>query len=653
MSFERTNSERSACWSTACRVIFSFMCIAPALPIFAADRAHVVILAIDDSGSMKQTDPQRMRIEAAEMLAASGSTSDQIGVLKFGDSASWLVQPAPLAATATIDSLLAQLTSTDQHTNFVAPLQLITQYLDGRGSYFKNYDVSVVLMTDGAPDPGPQYNGNAKQNRIQSVELGQALASRGAHVYTIGLGSAVESEFLKALASSADGLYAPARTPSELRDAFLKAATRIFSLPAYEQIDGTRQPRVHVGPKAEIVRAYLFRQNSGTSLAGEVKELFASEHIATYDLPKDPDVTFQIAGALNSATVIVCVKQPLSFAEVSAIPRALLVDSTPGVQFQLLGGGEPQWDRLFMRDAAVVVQLRSSGQPDIVGPLYPDSDGRDYRGVIPTSRAGEFDANVRMESPYGAVDYFYTKLRVADTAVEVPPQVFIRYPSFLPSSIHRMFGTNVPVRYLLSSGSARIAFAPSSSVSASKPVVDIAPGQDRAIKLIAGDGVPSGTVALPYTVTWTDGQQQQARRGLLTLEISPEGPVEFARHHWIVLSLVLVASMLAFIYGPKPKLKGVLVIEQEGGRKRVVLDDLKAKRVTVAESADRESLNSIPVLVRTGSNRELFTLRMAKVNGAWGPQVERADGAPLELSPTMKRGTTIKVKDRELKFTLY
>jgi hypothetical protein len=258
-----------------------------------------------------------------------------------------------------------------------------------------------------------------------------------------------------------------------------------------------------------------------------------------------------------------------------------------------------------------------------------------------------------MESPYGAVDYFYAKLRIADTAVEVPPQVAIEYPSFLPSSAHRVFGTRIRVRYVLSSGSAKLAFDPSFSASVSTQDVDIAPGQDKAITLTAGPGGPSGTVALPYTVTWTDGQQQQARRGLLILQINPEGPVEFARHHWIVLSLILVAALLVFIYGPKPRLKGVLVIEQEGGRKRVVLDDLKVKRVTVAESADRESLNSTPVLVRTGSDRTLFTLKMAKVNGAWGPQVERADGVPLELPSTMKRGTTIKVKDRELKFTLY
>jgi hypothetical protein len=602
---------------------------------------------------MKQSDPQRMRIEAAEMLGASGGASDEIGVLKFGNSASWIAEPAPVVASATFDSQFSQLTAADQHTDFVAPLQLIRQYLDGHTSQIKNYDVSVVLMTDGAPDPGPAYNGNAKQNQVEALQLGQAIASRGVRVYTIGLGSAVEAEFLRALASDANGLYTPARTSSELRDAFLKAATRIFSLPAYDQIAGSPQARVHVGPNAETVRAYLFRQTSGTNLAGEVKQLFSSEHIAAYELPKRPDVSFQIAGGFESATVIVCVKQPLSFAEVNALPRTLLVDSRPKVQFQLLGGGESQWGRLFMRDAAVSVELRAPGQPTIVGPLYPDSDARAYGGEIPTDRAGEYDANVRLESPYGAVDYFYTNLRIADTAVEMPPQAAIKYPSFLPSSIHHMFGTKILVRYVLSSGSARIAFDPSPSVSVSAPGVDVAPGQDKAITLSAGRGAPSGTVALPYTVTWTDGQQQQARRGLLTLQISPEGPAEFARHHWIVISLILLAALLAFIYGPKPRLKGVLVIEQEGGKKKVILDELKAKRVIVAESANRESLNSTPVLVRTGSDRTLFTLKMAKVNGAWGLQVERADGAPLELPSIMKRGATIKVKDRELKFTLY
>ncbi len=629
-------------------------CLALTMSSFASARAHLVIVAIDDSGSMKQSDPLKLRLEAATMLAMSAGPSDQFGAIKFGTGADWLIQPVAHPTQETIAANLNLLTSSDKWTNFVAPLQLAEQYLQSRSEFSQNYDVNIVLVTDGAPDPGPAYVGGSAQNRSDALEIAKRLGQHGIHVYTIGLGSSVQSSFLQDLALQAAGFYAPARSAPELRDAFLKVVTRIFSLPAYEQVQGAAASSVHIGRDAGLVRAYLFRETPATAIAVAGKPLFAGEHVAAYDIHDAADIKVQITGPTGGATVILCAQQPLTFEGGHAAPAALLADAIQPVQVQLLGSGEVQWGRLFMRDAAVQLRLHSSGEADVVQPLYPDSATRSYRGEIPTSRPGEYDASVRLESPYGAVDHFLGKFKIAAAAASVPAQATLEYPAFFPTFARRLFGARVPLHYVLPSGSARISFKNAPALDVSPQQTDIAPGRDQTVTLYPAAMGNSGTVAAPYAVTWNNGQQQQIRHGVLTVQLVAQTPPQFAIRHWLAIGIVLILAVLPFWIASTPRLRGVLLIEQpQAPRRRVALNALKTKRVVVNESVDRDVLDCAHILIRTGVNRPLFSLKMIKTNGQWVPRLDRVDGVPLIAPSTLKHGSKITLKDREVIFTYY
>lgn len=621
---------------------------------FASEKAHVVIVAIDDSGSMKQSDPQGVRLEATSMVVRSASSDDQFGIIAFGNDARWLLRPAARPNQAEIGSALSQIHSADQHTDFVTVLSLIKSYVEDYSNSLSNYDVSVVLLTDGSPDPGPQYAGGADQNRRESIEIANTLANRGVHLYTIGLGRTVQSDFLTQISNQSSGFYSPARTPEELRDAFLKSVTRIFSLPAYAEVQGQSRVVVHIGQKPDVIRAYLFRQEPATILVGVPAPFLSSQHIAAYDLPIATDVAVQVGGPTAGASIVICVRQPLSFVEDPPTSPALLVDSNQKIQVRLLAGGEPQWDRLFMRDAAVNVRFHSASDSDIVQPLYPDPNSRSYRGLLPTDRPGEYQASIQLMSPYGEVDHFLGKLEIAETAIRMPSIVMLEYPSFLPASLQRVFGAAIPLEYGLKTGSARLVFEKPQDFALSGISFEIDPGHKGSARIFAAGGRPSGTFTLPYTVFWTNGQEQEVRRGLLTVQASPLGPIAFLKIHWLLFTLSGILLVVLYVLRRTPNIKGVLVVEMPGTvRRRITLSPLRAKRITVSESATKEDFTSRSIVVRAGTDRNLFALTMCRSKGRWLLQVDRVPGVPLQAPATLKHGSQIVVKDPDLTFTFY
>jgi hypothetical protein len=650
MCWLRTSGGRS----THVRMLL-YLSILTLMPVsavaFTTDRAHVIIAAIDDSGSMKQSDPQNIRLEAAAMLTFSSSPSDQFGIMRFGNEAAWVQTPSTAGNSATHNPNFAQFRSSDSHTNFAAPLSLILRYVEEHGDLLKNYDVSVVLLTDGNPDPDTAYPGGGEGNERDSQNLAASLSQHGVHLFTIGLGDKLDSKFLRQLAGATDGSYSPARTSAELGDAFLRAVTRILALPAYAKVSGPALTNIHVGPKSQLTRAYLFRQSQASVLAGRSPG-FESEHVAVYDLPLEDDVSLQIVGSTSGASAIVCVRQPLSFSEEQALPPTILVDLQKSVAVRLQGGGERQWGRLFMQDAGVELRLETSGEPDIREPLYAYPEGKDHRGFLRASRSGDFKVYVHLESPYAQVDHFLGNLSVYANAVTIPKQVQLIYPSFFPGFARHLFAVTVPIRYDLATGVARVTFQPTPGLSTNYSSVEVAPGQPRSVSIWPESDHDGGILTILYDVEWKDDEQTPSRPGILSIQMVPEGPIAFTVRHWLTLAAAGVLIVLAWLLQRTPKLKGILVIEQAGtGKRRIVLAALAAKSVTISETSGDESLTSVPIRVRGDSNHELFTLRMVKTSGRWSPKAYGQ--VPLICPSILEHGSQIILKDHPVTFTYY
>jgi Ca-activated chloride channel family protein len=164
----------------------------PAAVITLPSSHETVILAIDVSGSMRASDVEPSRIEAAQAAArtfvAEQPRSTRIGVVAFAGSAA-LVQPPTSNrgdVIAAIDQLQLQ-HATAVGSGLLVSLKAIFPEIDfdlkekpelppvPPGSYAS---AAIVLLTDGQTTTGPD-----------PVDAARLAAERGVRVFTVGVGT--------------------------------------------------------------------------------------------------------------------------------------------------------------------------------------------------------------------------------------------------------------------------------------------------------------------------------------------------------------------------------------------------------------------------------------------------------------------------------
>ena len=165
---------------------------------FAMRQDVDVFLAIDFSGSMRgndyleATDPQNLRLAAAELMVASLAADvfprvTEMGYLAFGENAD-VIQP--LASVENPDArkaLIRRLDTPDysEYTNIVAALKIADEQLFPNGQPRSSNVPALVLLTDGDPRGGDPDNTEAGIRRAV-----QALTDKGASVFVIILRNA-------------------------------------------------------------------------------------------------------------------------------------------------------------------------------------------------------------------------------------------------------------------------------------------------------------------------------------------------------------------------------------------------------------------------------------------------------------------------------
>lgn len=619
---------------------------------FAQDKAHQVIVALDDSGSMRQSDPLRIRIEATRMFAAISSPQDRLGIIVFGGSAKWLHKPAAVAhdSLSPLADELDSLESREQKTDFAAPLQLALDYFSQQPKEVaESFQTSILLLTDGAPDPEPgKYTGDPiKANKTEAMDLISKLSAFDVKLYTVGLGKAVEGDFLSRLASQSGGLYSPADSSSKLSDAFLRAITRIWGLPAYFVTRDSGRFDWPLGSQADSALLFLFRDSQTTRLEVKYQRLLSTQHLEVFDAGTSTTLDGQVMGSKGPATLIACVHQPLKFDLVTPLPASVLTDTRVPVEVRLTAGTQPLWDRLFMHDSVVRITMseRDAG-PNFV-PMYPDEASRSFKGNVSTDKPGDFLATAQLTSPYGEVTGFLAKLHIRETAAAVPLQINVNVPPLPWPKITSL--ERISVGYSLPSGTARVQFEPDDNVAIQPSELTVDPQHTVSVVIASAKQISEPhTVPVTYVVYWSNGVQEDRRRGTLTVLLSPISLSAYLlRLKWwwvafIVLGLFLWKAIQT-IRGPK--MAGVLVIKGQGAELYL---QVSGRKVRVSETAGDEVHGGAVIRISTGHERELFTIRLRKDAGTWKPAITPSKGVPVGGPLLLAQGEALAVTDRLL-----
>ncbi len=169
-----------------------------------------LLLLVDDSHSMRKTDPARRRVTAIETFAELAAGHDHVrslSIASFTYQAKLLLPPTAPAALPPLGSVLAGLKASGR-TDMDAGLRLAIRTLQPTAAARK----VIVVLSDGKDAPG-RY----EETHRHCQQLGWS-------VHTIGLSDLADAETLQRIADQTGGTFHQAATADELEAAFVAAA---------------------------------------------------------------------------------------------------------------------------------------------------------------------------------------------------------------------------------------------------------------------------------------------------------------------------------------------------------------------------------------------------------------------------------------------
>ena len=188
---------------------------------FLSNQMDIRVL-IDVSGSMKNTDPNNLRIPALQVLAQLLPASSKAGIWQFAN------QPKVMVPHGLVNSQWHQqasiaaknISSQGQFTDIGAAL---------KAASFSQQDqalgrqLHVILLTDGMVDVSKDAATNQRARRALLEPILQDYINRGARVHTVGLSHKADKATLSAMAQRTDGSFNVAVNADQLLEIFLRA----------------------------------------------------------------------------------------------------------------------------------------------------------------------------------------------------------------------------------------------------------------------------------------------------------------------------------------------------------------------------------------------------------------------------------------------
>ncbi|WP_239713042.1 vWA domain-containing protein [Paenibacillus sp. 19GGS1-52] len=176
-----------------------------------------VVMVIDDSGSMMQSDPNNSRYSAAQSLVMQMDEDNQAAVLTFSDDTQ-VVQPLiSLSKSANRDKVSAaigNLQTTEGGTNISGALNEALNVINGDAQTARG--AMVIMLSDGA-------------SQFDTTRELQSYVDRGIAVNTIGLGmqDPAGSALLQDIANATGGQYYDVTDAGRLGSVFQQIYDRL------------------------------------------------------------------------------------------------------------------------------------------------------------------------------------------------------------------------------------------------------------------------------------------------------------------------------------------------------------------------------------------------------------------------------------------
>jgi len=171
-----------------------------------------VLLIVDNSGSMKTSDPTDLRFTGVRLFASLLDSNDSLSLIIFSTESAVLAEDS----AKLLENLQAP--AANGYTNIKAALEDASKLL--KDAEQRDGKVVIVLLTDGKPEipnPYPQYE-------RETLDLARTL---NVPIMAIALTSAAQTAFLDQLAAATGGTVVSANSASDILSNYLQILGQI------------------------------------------------------------------------------------------------------------------------------------------------------------------------------------------------------------------------------------------------------------------------------------------------------------------------------------------------------------------------------------------------------------------------------------------
>ncbi|MBL8266617.1 vWA domain-containing protein [Steroidobacter sp.] len=369
------------------------------------------LIVFDVSGSMRQSDPNRLSVAAAQLFGNLSGPSDTVGLAAFSDRADLLIPIAPAQDAGAKDALqssLKKLVFNGQTTDLAAALD------SGLAAFAEPADSShrrlVLLLTDGALDlgKGREEQEAAARKRILDSLLPEYLR-RDIALYTIAFTSSADQSLLKEMTQASAGESRFAGDAQTLHKAFSQifiGARGAQSFPLEKgnlQIDASiKELSLVFAKSAPDERIALLTPQQRTVKAGDTAEGMTWQSTPAYDLVRmhEPEPgTWQIdrsgevqggVGIIGESTLNLQIELGTVFIETGAplTIRSFLQDEsqTPASMHQEEG-------------QTLTAEVSAAEEAAVSLPLVAQADGSFSASTAVLNASGKYSVTVTATTP--------------------------------------------------------------------------------------------------------------------------------------------------------------------------------------------------------------------------------------------------------------
>ncbi|MEZ4754379.1 MAG: VWA domain-containing protein [Bdellovibrionota bacterium] len=244
------------------------------------------ILVLDASGSMRITDPARLRDEGAKLFLQFLKPGDRLGIIEFSDKAK-VIRPLSdfdRGASDVTGAEIAKAGNSGLYTDLFSGIQAAAEMLKSKGRQEANQ--VIILLSDGKMDPEPSKG----SPYMRSLELKNNylpdLKSKSIKIHTLSFSDRADKDLLAEIALATDGvnwftpdaetihesfadLFLVVKKPQVLPltskgfriDPDIKEATFYINREGDEEISLVRPSGGEVTPKSKVEDVQWYRSN--------------------------------------------------------------------------------------------------------------------------------------------------------------------------------------------------------------------------------------------------------------------------------------------------------------------------------------------------------------------------------------------------------